>query len=338
MEVDVRGVVLSFAAAVVILVALVWVVGIDQVVAAFATLRPRDALLLVVVGLGWLAAWGLALRAVLDVLDVSVGVGTAFLLYASAAFANNVTPFGQAGGEPFSALLISRATGSEYEDGLAAIASVDAINFAPSILLSLAGLGYYAAVVAVGRSLLSVLAVVVGLALAVTAAAVAVWRYRDHVEHRTAVHVGAALQVLGRALPRVDPPTPATVEHKVTSFFGSIERVATSRRDLTLALTFSAAGWACMVGTLWLSLYALGFVVPLAAAMIVVPVGAIASVTPLPGGLGGVEFAIALLIIPTTGVSPATASAAALVYRGATYWLSVVVGGVATAYLEGRDA
>lgn len=147
---DARSVAVGFATGIVVLVALYAVVGLGDVVGA---LSRADSIVVGAVfasAVGWLFAWGLALRTVLGVIAVEVTVPRSFLLLAAATFANNVTPFGQAGGEPFSALVVSRSTGTAYENGLAAVASVDTINFVPSISFALVGVGYYATTFTVG--------------------------------------------------------------------------------------------------------------------------------------------------------------------------------------------
>jgi len=335
MDVDIRGIVVGFVAAAVVLAALVWFVGVDEIVATFALLDARYVALIALVGLLWLLAWAMALRTVLAALGVHARAVPSFLLFAASTFANNVTPFGQAGGEPFSALVIARATGSEYERSLAAVASVDSLNFVPSIALALVGLVYYLAVFTVRDGVLSILALVVALAIGVPVAAWFLWQRREAVESGLAGVIVFVLRPFGRVIPRFRSIRREAVKHRVAAFFHSIERVASNRRKLLVALSFSALGWLLMCLALWLSLFALGDAVPVAAVLIAVPVGTIASVTPLPGGLGGVEFALVLLIVPTTGVSPATAGAAALIYRGATYWLPTVVGAGALASLQG---
>lgn len=336
MDVDVRGVAIGFAAAAVVLAGLVYVVGPDGVIAAVGMLDGRDVALLVAVTLGYLVAWGLALRTVLGALDVEAGPVTAVLLFASATFANNITPFGQAGGEPFSALLVSRATDSEYESALAAVASVDTINFIPSIALSVLGLAYYLTVFAVGDRLLFVAAAVAALAVGVPVLGYAVWRFRPRVQRVVVGLVHPVAAAVARVVPSVTPPTRPHVRRRVRGFFRAIERVADSRTTLVEALVLSAVGWACLAAALWLALVAVGHPVPVAAALIAAPVGAIASVTPLPGGLGGVELALVAVVVPITAVSAEVAASAALIYRGATYWLPTLLGGGATALLEGR--
>lgn len=336
MDIDARGVAIGFGAAGLILTGLVVVVGTDGVIGALSALTVGDILLLAVTAIAYLLAWSLALRVVLQAVGVNASVGESALLFASATFANNITPFGQAGGEPFSALLIARATDSEYESALASVASVDTINFIPSIGLSIIGLSYYLAVVTVGDRLRFVAFVVAVLAVGVPLAGYGVWRYRPRVERALVrvLHPGVAL--FASVLPSVSVPGRSSIRRRVRGFFRAIERVGESRSTLLAALIFSTIGWGALAAALWIALSAVGYSVPVATALIAAPVGAIASVTPLPGGLGGVELAIVLVVVPITSVGAEAAASAALVYRGATYWLPTVLGGLATAWLEAR--
>ena len=325
---------MGFLAAIAVLAALFWLVGFEDMLAALAKANRAGLVVVVAIALAWLASWGMALRTVLRILDVPSTPGRAFLVYAAATFANNVTPFGQAGGEPFSALFISRATDCEYETGLASIASVDALNFVPSIGFALTGIAYYTTITTVGRRVEVAAATVLGLAVTIPLVAFLVWQSRDRLEE-TAVdgftHLG---RFVGRILPRIHPPNPEGIRERIGGFFHAIERVAANRTGLATALSFSALGWLLLAVSLWTSLYALGTVVPFAILLFVVPASSVAGATPLPGGLGGVETALVLLLVPTTGISAATASAAVLIHRGATYWLPVLVGGSAAATLE----
>jgi uncharacterized membrane protein YbhN (UPF0104 family) len=91
------------------------------------TLRRADPEVLVAVlavATVRLTSWGLALRTVLGVLGSKVSARLTVLVFVAAPFANNVTAFGQAGGEPVTALFIPRTADTGYETGLAAIASI----------------------------------------------------------------------------------------------------------------------------------------------------------------------------------------------------------------------
>jgi len=331
---DARSILVGFVAGVVVLLALYSVVGPEDVLAALSRADPLLVGAVCAVAVAWLFAWGLTLRTVLGVIAVEVSVVRSFLLVSGATFANNVTPFGQAGGEPFSALLVSRTTGTEYENGLAAVASVDTLNFVPSISFALLGVGYYATQFTIGDRMELAAGAILALALAVPVVAYLGWQNRHRVSALVVAVMVPAGRALGRVVPRVQPPDEAQTRRRVEGFFAALERVGGDHHQLALALSFSALGWLLLSVSLWLSLGALGHWVPFAAALFIVPLGSVASVTPLPGGLGGVEAALVLLIVPITGVGAQTAAAAALLHRGATYWLPVLLGGSATAMLE----
>jgi len=339
MEIRVRRVAIGFVVAAVVLAVLVGSAGIDGVLEALGALRGPTLGVLAAIAGGWLAAWGLGLRTVLGTLGIPVNPGRAVLLYATAAFSNNVTPFGQAGGEPLAALLLSRATGARYERCLAAIASLDALNFVPSIALGLLGLSYYAFAFTVGDRVVALSAAAVALAVVVPSVGYVLWRRRTAVQRAVVAAVAPVVGSVGRFIPRYTPPPAPEIQARIEGFFGGIERVAGDRAAVVATLGFSTAGWLCMVAVLWVALTALAPGRPItlfAAALIAVPAGGFAAVTPLPGGLGGVEFIVVAVVVPITGLTAGTATAAALVYRGAVYWLPTLVGGGAAAWFEGQ--
>jgi uncharacterized membrane protein YbhN (UPF0104 family) len=79
-----------------------------------------------------------------------------------------------------------------------------------------------------------------------------------------------------------------------------------------------------------------GFVAVVATTLLVVPVGSIASIAPLPGGSGAIETVLVTLLVSTTAVPGAVATSAVLVHRGATYLLPMLLG-AAVASALGAD-
>ena len=333
---NIRATVVGFAATAGVFALLFSFAGIDDLLATLGRADLGTVALVLAATLAWLVAWSLSLNIVLDVLGVDLSYATSFLVFSGATFANNVTPFGQAGGEPVAALFVSRASDTEYETGLAAIASVDSLNFVPSILLATAGIGYFSTRVAFGSRLRVASYAVVGLALAVPILAVLGWRYRYRVERAAVGAVTPVLRVVARAVPGRGKPTRTAVRSRVEGFFGAIERVGGDRRRLVLALGFSTAGWLCLATSLWLSLAALDQAVAFPVVLVVVPVGAIAGITPLPGGLGGVETVIVALLA-ALGVPASVAAAAVVIHRTGTYVLPTVVGGAVAGALGSQS-
>ena len=335
-----RATVVGFAAAAAVFAVLFTLVGVDDLVATLRAAETGAVALVVVATLAWLLAWAVSLYTVLGMLGVDLSYPSSFLLFSGATFANNVTPFGQAGGEPITAFLISRVTDAEYERGLAAIASVDTLNFVPSITIALLGAGYFATEVALGanRSVLVAVGGVVGLAVVVPSLVYLGWRRRYGLEARLVDGLTPVIRVLARRLPRVPVPTPEGIEDRIDGFFRAIERVAANPRRLAVALAASTVGWLCQTLALRVAFEAIGVSVPLSVVFVVVPIGAIAGVTPLPGGAGGIETVLVILLLaaPLPQVTQAAAVAAVVVFRGAVYWLPVLIGGVVVAWIGAR--
>jgi len=330
----IRATILGFVGALVVFAVLFSVAGVDDLLSQLANADLRLVALVFLATLGWLAAWGFSLRTVLDVLGVSLSIPQAFLVFTGAMFSNNVTPFGQAGGEPITALLISRVAETEYEKGLAAIASVDTLNFVPSITIALIGVGYFVTEVTLGtnRRLELALVAVAVLAVGVPALVYVGWQRRYQLEAKVVGVVTPVVRRIADHLPRVPVPTVGGIERRINGFFRAIERVATNPRGLALALGLSALGWFFQMVGLWLAFQAIGHPIPLSVALFVVPIGAIAGVTPLPGGAGGIESVLVVLLVaaPLPGITESIALAAVVVFRGAVYWTPTVLGGLVT--------
>lgn len=327
--------VLGFAGALCVLAGLFWLVGVDDMIEA---LQQADARVLVFVGLaaiGWLLAWSLALRTVLASLGVHITVLESILVFVAAVFANNVTPFGQAGGEPVSALLIAHTADSDYETGLAAIVTIDTVNVLPSIVLALFGLGYYASMVTLPERLVAITVVLIVVAVCLPFAGIVLWRRRHGAQSITTSVLATILKIIGIAIPRWRPPSATAIDARVGKFVTALERVAGDRRGLAQTFLLSTLGWIGLILCLWFSLVAIGFDDPrlLAAAFVTVPLGSVAAATPFPGGLGGMEAAFVAVLTALTSLPAAALGAAVVCYRVATYWLPTVVGGaVASAF------
>ncbi|MFC7096943.1 lysylphosphatidylglycerol synthase transmembrane domain-containing protein [Halobaculum marinum] len=325
-----RATVVGFLGAFAVLGVLLYLVGVNDLIGVLQSASLEVVALVVLVTLGWLAAWSVALRTVLGVLGVSLSVPRSFFVLNGAMFSNNVTPFGQAGGEPVTALLISKVADTEYERGLAAIASVDTLNFVPSITLALVGAAYFATETTFGTRLRFATGVVAALALVIPGAVYLGWRNRYELEERVVGVFVPLIRRVATALPIFSAPSEESVESRIGHFFGAIERVATDRTGIAVSLAASTLGWTFQMIGLYLAFIAIDQPVPFSAMLFVVPMGAIAGVTPLPGGAGGIEAVLVAVLaaLPSVSVSATAALGAVVIYRGAVYWVPVIIGGV----------
>ncbi|MGM0716891.1 MAG: lysylphosphatidylglycerol synthase transmembrane domain-containing protein, partial [Halobacteriota archaeon] len=265
-------------------------------------------------------------------LDADISVSEAFFVYSGAVFANNVTPFGQAGGEPVAAALISKVSETRYETALVSIASVDVLNVVPSISLIVIGVGYYATSTAVGERVETAVGTAVVLIGGIVVAMLLVWRYRHTIVEHLPSMLSPYLGRIGRGHIETEP-LEADITDRLRRFFENIEQVATNRRTLTLIVGFSLAGWLFQAAALMAAFGSLGYSVSPAVLVFVIPLANLAGAAPLPGGLGGIEAAFIALLLPTTGISAASITAAVLIFRGAIYWMPVLIGGATVSVL-----
>jgi len=322
-----RVAVAGFLGSVLVIGLLLGIVGVERIAAALSAADPTLFAAVATFGIGQVACWGLALRIVLRALDVEVPRRTGVALYASAMFANNVTPFGQAGGEPLTAYVIDRVTETRYETSLAAIVTLDAAHVATSVAVAVVGSLFTLRSLTPGSRLdrLGLAAIGVGVALAVLVYAVV--RYRGPIARRLEKSVATLARRGGRVLPGRIRDLAGSLRQGVGQFGADISRVADDRTALGVVLAYSCAGWLCEVGALWVALWGLGTGVPVTTVLVLVPVAKVAGFAPLPGGFGSIEAALVGLIVTTTPADAGVATAAVFVHRGATYWLPIVIGG-----------
>ncbi len=308
-----------------------YLLGFTDVVATLGTLSPRQVTLLSVLGLVPVVLWGVALWLALDAIGVSTSLGRAVLLFGVSLFFNGVTPFGQAGGAPLSSGVIAHAVRTPYEQALAALGGLDALNKLATVLLWLLG----GASLAAGTDIAGAREAVVVTGVAVVVATVTLlllWRARDRLADGVAAGLTRLLALAGRVVPGWSPPPPDAVADRVDGFVAAIERLAGSRRRLAAISALAVAGQLVVVFLLYLSLTL--FCDPsLAAVLFVVPLSRVAATVPTPGGLGSAEVLLTGLLVTVAGTTPTVAGAVAVVYRVTAFWIPGLLGGVAAAGL-----
>lgn len=312
-------------------------VDAGAVAAALARADLALVALVPVLLVSWNLCWGVALWQVLGTQEVDIPLVHAVLYHAAAVFANHVTPLGQAGGEPVSAWIITRSSGTDYEVSLASIASFDALHVLPSLgLLAVGASAVLATGLGAENGVVLPMLGLIGAAVAVPLFLGVAWYYRRPVGRRIEGAVNWIVGGLLARLPGRSRPEFEVLETRVAGFANAIERIGTDRRRLSLALGFSALGWLFQSLGLWVSLLAVSTVVPVYVPLIAVPLGATGGGLPTPGGIGGKEAVyVATLTLLTSGDAVAITAAVAIHSTGG-YLLSTTIGAGAISVLGQR--
>jgi len=306
--------------------AFVTLAGAGEFVETLSEIAPTETATIFVALATGLVAMGSVLYVITRSLDLGFSFVEAVFLNTTVNLAHNLTPFGQAGGEPIGAAILSRRTSSHYEECLAALSAKDVISFVPAILMFVVG-GIYIALFEQSvpgelRPLFAAFALVV---LVVIGAVVAIHRRPAATRRVLQRVVGAVNRTLAR-LPLVPSFEEAEIERRLRTFSDSIGAIASDRPTIVLASALATVAFTAQGVLLWLALAAVGINVPVALAIFIVPVSLLASGLPLPGGSGGVESVQVLMLLATTGADESLTIIAVVLSRGLVYWTPIVLG------------
>ncbi|AXR76496.1 lysylphosphatidylglycerol synthase transmembrane domain-containing protein [Natrarchaeobaculum sulfurireducens] len=321
-----------------LLVLFVAVVGWEAVFAALGRATVRIYALAFVATLACLLCRTLVWHRMLSVVDRPRPYWLVGGLFLTAMFAKYVAPYGQVTSGVGVAAVVSRYYDSAYEEALAAVASADFLNYVPYYTFGSIALGYVFFVDAPPIPLEQHAPVVAALVVAVVAF-VAVVLFRRELLLEAIVYLASAIRpVLERIAPqKASQFRRENVISRFEGFYGTLDVVSHDRRAMVIALGYAHAGWLAFAGALYASAAAVGSPVTFAVAMAAVALSKVGFLVPTPGGLGGVEAALAGVLIVLSPMSSAVALAVAILYRFATYWFTILVGGVATIALTLAD-
>ncbi|WP_340100937.1 lysylphosphatidylglycerol synthase transmembrane domain-containing protein [Salinibaculum salinum] len=277
-----------------------------------------------------LVAWARVWQIVLGVVGFDVGFRKLVVTFYAATFANYVTPLGQAGGEPFIAYVLSRDTEASYEDSLASVVTADLLNLFP--FFSFAGIGFAALLYSASLpTQVRPLAVGLGaMAVGVPVFAIVAWRFRFRLGN-------TVLRLTAPITRRVRFVSLAGLRERMRDLNTAFERIADDPWALAHALVYAYVGWIFFALPLYFAGLAIDAELPLLLVFFIVPASTLAGLVPSPGGLGGVETALLVLLVGLGGLAQAPALAAALLYRVESYVFGLLAGGVAAIWVVFRN-
>lgn len=317
---------------VLLVIAFGWLVGVESLLSVLAGARPGLVGVALAGALAATVCWSEAFRSLLLVEGVEASHWEFFVLYNASVFPKNVLPAGHATGPVVVSLLLSRRLDREYTPTLALMSLGEVVNLLTSLSLALVGIAGVALFVPSSPVQQTVTLSLFALLVVLGAVSALVWRRQDLLRRSL-----AGLAFLGRAtVGRVSARASSWLarDRIVTGADRFVETLsgAGDQRSTMLAVSLlSIAGWLGFVVSLLASMASVGHPVPVAVAAFLVPASGLVGVLPMPGGLGGVEVAMAAALVSLAGVPLAAALAGTLVYRLCTYWALTGISGLAAA-------
>jgi putative heme transporter len=289
------------------------VVNFNKAVHELANVNPA----LLAVGLGLqaaaLLAYSVLTRAALP--KGSLSLGRLFRIQLSTKALSNIVPAGSAAGNAlgYRLLTASGVAGPDAGFALATVGLGSAVVLNVLLLVALVvsipargvnplyGIGAAAGVVLIGIAVL----LVIGLL-----------RGQRNSEHR----VRAIAQRL-----KFDPDRAVEVIRHMAS---RVRELLQNKRLLGRVTFWAVANWALDMTSLWVFIRAFGETPPIDGLIIAFGLANVLAVIPLtPGGVGVIEATLVSALVPF-GLTKSSATLGVVGYRGAQYWLPMLVGGI----------
>jgi len=302
------------------------VAGIGDFVETLSTISLDElAVMLCAVAVG-VVSMGSCLYVLIRSLGLGLSLVESIFLNTAVSLAHNLTPFGQAGGVPIGAAILSTRSDSNYEEFFAALSMKDLVSFVPAILVFVIGgsyiLLYEQSIPDRLRPLFGIFAFMVFL---ICGLVLLIHRY-SAVAHRLLSRLVAAVNRTVARLPFVPTIDDEELQERLDNFSASIGDIAADRKTVVLASALATSAFLAQGTLLWLTLGAVGVEIPVALAIFIVPVSLLASGLPLPGGSGGVESVQILTILAVAGTEATTTITAVVLSRGLVFWTPIVLG------------
>lgn len=330
-----RRLLLGFAGAGAALVLLVYAVGWDEVFSA-----AGDASL-PIYALAFLAAAicqvfrSLVWSRLLGVVGENIPRLLVLRIFLTGMFLKYVTPYGQVAAGPGIAYVLSQYTHGEYESDLATVVSADFLNYVPYYTFGTVGFAYFVVQQPQLPDLGLYYVTVPLLVVAIAGLLVVFWSRRGIVQRGVVGITGSVRTLISYVSTGLaERISEEAVRKRLAGFYETLDLVSKDRRSVAIAVVYAHVGWFFLMLPVYIVALALGTHIPLGIAFLVVALSKVGFLVPLPGGLGGVELVLAGMITLFVGLSPATATAIAILYRLTAYWQTIALGGLCSASLS----
>jgi glycosyltransferase 2 family protein len=259
-------------------------------------------------------------------------------IFLTSMFAKYVTPYGQVASGMGIAAVVSRYYESAYEESLAGVVSADFLNYLPYYTLGGSGLLWllFAGVVEPEVSATTIAGI--GGVVGVMGLGYIAWLHRGALVAAgipIGARIRAAVAVVSTEI--ADRLRWANIARRFEGFYTTLELLSQDRRTIVLAFAWAHIGWLGLAAALYLSALAVGVQLGVATVFVALAFSKLGFIMPTPGGVGGVEIALAAVLAAISPMGFAVATATAILFRFATYWFTVAVGGVTSMALTLKD-
>ena len=307
---------------VVILIAMLYVVGIDDVIDALEYANLYIVALAILVQIGTFFLYSLRWQILNGLADIDVSIRELLPIVLVGLAVNNITPSGRGGGEPVRAYILARDNDVHFEDTLATVVADRALDTFPFIVLAAITIVAMTLYFDIDTWLIVVMALAVVGIIAVLVILICMCinpNFGNRVE-------GWIVGLSKRFNKKHSEDTEKQIHDSVHGFQKTMRHVVSDRKVLSYTLPLSFLIWVFEIIRVYLVFLAFGAHVDLIVIGEVFIVACLVGMIPLlPGGLGAVD-GMMIIFYSAAGISPSVSAAATVIERLISFWMPTILG------------
>ena len=317
----------------VILGALIIFADVSQFLSAIRNVDPLLMGASFVTGLSVFLVWGYIWHSLFQELEFEINMMKSYKIVMAGNFMNSVTPFGQLGGEPFMAYIVSENTDESYEKSLSAVVSADLVNAIPFLTYAMLGIMYMLLFSTITESIRNSIYIFVFFNILLISVAYLAWFKTDKLESKIQKildNIESRIEHKGKII--------ESLRERIEETKDSFKQAGKDKRHLIKIISITHLAPATQLISLYLILLGLNVEPTFIGVYLHVMLSGLAMFSPTPGGTGTFEAAFTGLLLfsyPNMGIDTAVASS--VLFRLTTYWPGLIIGYFSLLSLKHQD-
>ena len=317
-----KSTIILLVVGVAIMLAMLYFIGLEDVLSALAMSNLYLVLLAIAVQLFTYILYTVRWQIINEAAGINKGIRELLPMVMVSLAVNNLTPSGRGGGEPVRAYILSKKSEYHFKDTFATVVADRAMDTFPFLLLAIVTI----IGIIFSFKLATVWIVIFILAVAAITAIVAVIIYMCVNEAFGDKLIGWIIRLVRRFYKNYSQSTEDLIVDSVKGFQKTMNFLIRDKKVLYYALPLSFVIWAFEIFRVYLVFSAFGAHVSLISIGEVFIAATLVGMIPLlPGGLGAVD-GVMILLYANAGITASVSAAATVIERLISFWMATVIG------------
>lgn len=312
----------------VILAVMLYLVGIDQVIAALKIAKLEFIAIAIAMQVFTYYLYTLRWKILNNLVDIDVGIKKLLPMVLVGLAVNNITPSGRGGGEPVRAYILSREENYPMEETFATVVADRALDTFPFVVL--------AVLTIIGMALtfnfdlwLLILMVVAVIVIVIILILIIYMSINPNFGARVD---GWIIGLVRRFYKKNSKELEEKIHGVIRGFQDTMKMVISNKNVLYYALPLSFVIWIFEILRVYFVFLAFGASVSPVVIGEVFILASLAGMIPLlPGGLGAVD-GIMIIFYSAAGITASISAAATVIERLISFWMATIIGLVILPY------